>query len=380
MSNGLFRGREFSQIDPLTLSHEHDRISELREDVRLADLGARQVGASTSPPSPEPAPPPAVPITRDPALYVIETFQLYTVNGDLGVLRPPLDSIMVPGNGQRTIYVHRTVTSTFEQSFSSSALETSSEASSNALTTDVSKASSTQSSTDTFEYDLKSSVRVRGEVGLDVFKGRGDLNARTSSTAVHDGVSDAVQSAVQKQALSTKSATAEQQVRVDDKTSNSNSDERQDTLFIDNSKNASGVNYAICRLGVEKITALCLVNVMIGFYDARLNQTTEHPITQLDEVLQSAIADDVNRAELREKLIQWLAKPVFDCNSEPRKLVKQATFEGTHYLTVVPDLKTKINIERSDGTPCSVTVPGIALNKQYRIMPTQAFGAAKLVV
>jgi hypothetical protein len=334
-----------------------------------------------SPPSPVVAPPPAaapLPMATEPALFIVEEFQLYTVNGDVGFLLPQVDVITVLGNETKTTHVRKTVTESFERSFSHSALEAASEASSKAFSEDMRSASNSAGSTDTFDYRLDSTVHMEGELGLNSVEGNARLNAKTSSTAVHNEVAEAAEHAVAKHALSTKSATSEQRVAVTNNVAGMTSEERAETVTIDNSNNAAAINYAICRLGIEKVTALCLTDVKLAVYDARSHRTNVVKLAEMDSMLEQVIADDGKRAQLRDKLLAWLLRPVFDCNSDPRKMVEMRSLENTDFPAMPADLITTISMPRSDGEARAIQVPGIAISKKYQILPTNSFGAAVL--
>lgn len=370
-------------LDPITLAHPNDQVNRFTESPHMADWLIRNL-----PPSgpmqagPAPAPAPAAPVVAKdaaPAILIIEDMTVYTVNGELGVLTPPFSTFDVPGNSVKTKYVSKTQTVETSQALSSSALETSSQTSSDALTQDVHDASKASSSTDTFDYQLNSSVQVHGDVGLSSFDGSGSLAAKTSSTAVHNDASQAVDAAVQKQAMQTKSAVAQQSVSVSDSQVSSTSEVSVDMLVINNSGNPQSITYAMCRLAIEKVTALSLTDVRLGLYDAKANKTRIYGLHELDDLVNDCFADPTNRATVRQKIKDWVTRPVFDCNSEPQTFVSEVTQDGVTFLKANQDAQTVVKVPRTDGQVKSVTIPGIALSREYRVMPTDLVGAAKLI-
>ncbi len=181
----------------------------------------------------------------------------------------------------------------------SSALESESSAASDSLSKLVKDDSVEEGGKDTFDYGLKSSFHAEGSIGLTDAEADASLNAETHSVGVREGFRNAVGSAVNSQRSATQSALSEQQVSeaVDknDKTEN----EQIETLEIDNRGNPSSRTYGIFRLGIEKLSALCLVGAKLGFYNGATGKLEYYPLPTMDDLLSKAIADPANRATAR---------------------------------------------------------------------------------
>jgi hypothetical protein len=325
-----------------------------------------------------PAAPPAapeVPKSALPALFIIEEFSVYTVNGQMGVMLPPVDTIPIFAHEKKTKWVHRTVSETLRRTLQSSALESSSKTASQALSKAVSEASSSGSSQDSSSFDLDSSVHVRGDVGLNVAHGDGHLKVKSNSLGVHEEACNSIDTAVDEQASATQTAVFQSTVSISEDSTRTSSLEEIDEIIIDNSTVSHSINYGLCRLAVEKVTATCLTGVKIGLYRPGEQRTSVYSLPQLDDLLEEAIGDDDNRSKLKQKIIDWLSRPVFDCNDDARKLIEHVDQEGLSFIRFPQHVQTRITLPRSNGEDHVVSVPGIALRAKERVIPTENVGA-----
>jgi hypothetical protein len=326
-------------------------------------------------PHPKPATPPVKSVHPLPGLYIIEQYQLITVPGDIGVTRNIIDTIKIAGHAKQTSTFLISHTETKAGSISSTVLETSDRAVTDHLGKSMN--SSDQQARSTDQSSFKFDASFHGELDLGLLKDSTDANvsASNNSKEVRDSYSSALTSSINDQLSQTEASRSETGKQVSSSTVTTTSTQSIETFELDNHDNPNPLNFMLCQLSVEKLTALCLVNVQIGFHDAAKKEDVVRPLSGLDALLKHAIAP-AHRDEVKELILKEISV-VQDYQDEARQFVRKTTGPSGEFFQVIPELSTTVKLKRPDGVVKSFVVPGIAMKTFHNILPIRQAGLIK---
>lgn len=337
--------------------------------------------AATSPIAIEVPPVPRAPAQRgEPALCIVEYYQLTTVPGDLGVTRNIVSSIAITGLTKQTWSVRTKHAVSKTASITQSAVESEDSSVSNDLSQSVRNSGEQAGSQD--HSDWKVDASFHGEVDVGLTGGSADANAHASgsSNEVRDSYRNAVDDAVNRQIKSTDEFRKERKSDQQSSSAALEEGESIETKEIDNSQHKEPQNYLMCQLSVERLTALSLMNAKLGFFDARANKFELVPLSGMDTLLGRVIPDAGNRAQIRTNILKQIST-VFDYRDDPRPFVEEVPLPngstGAKFCRVVHDLNTEVEIRRADGAVKRFDVPGIAVSATYRVLPIPVCGVVR---
>ena len=194
-----------------------------------------------------------------------------------------------------------------------------------------------------------------------------DASASTNSSEVRDAYRQAVEQAVASQVSQTASSRKTQAQEVDEHSTTTNSFERIETFEWNNLANSSPVNLLICQLTVERLTALCLLNEQIGYFDPNTQQPVVKPMSSLSAIVNSVIVPE-HREEVQKLLLQQISV-VQDWQDNAREFVHKATGPSGEFFQVVPGLTTTVSVVRTNGAIKNFVVPGIAIHTMNNVLP-----------
>lgn len=338
-----------------------------------------RVRVSRPKPRPRPAPAPApekIPevVLTQPAIFIVQEFRLVTVGGDIGIMPDPVGSVMVLPGSEKKTYLRKKIVKRVEGSTTSSVVESMDRTAANSISDSVRNSASSNRSQDTFDYSMEASFEGEVSWGLGSGSMEASAQAQTSSTAVHDSYKQAVDSSLDRQVAESQSFHSQQEVTVSSNSSTESTEESVEEFKLVNTS-AKAQNFLFCKLAQERITALCLVDARLQLYDARQKQYLDFPLSQLDVVLERAVVAE-HRPQVRAAILKNLAT-VYDHEDEPRTFVESIDRGGVDALRVVRDLRTVIKLARGDDSAKHITVPGIAIQHEVRLLPTGQLGVVR---
>lgn len=317
-----------------------------------------------------------------PALSIVEYYQLCTSPGDLGMTRNIIETIRVPGNFKGTKFIKTRRVIAESGSISSSALESQDTSVKDDLSTNMKSSAEQEHFKE--RSDWKFDASMHGDASWD--PGGGDVNAEAHASGSFNGTRDSfksgVEGAVNKQVSSTEQFRKQTATEVANKTEQLEEGESIETFEIDNLANPESTQYVLCQLAVEKLTVLSLINVKLGLYDARSKQFAVFPLSGMDQLLEKAIKEAAHRDIIRKKIVSELMT-YFDYEDKPHAVIEESAVPsggeqaGRTLVRFRTDLTTPVTITRPDGSKKKFTVKGIALDTAYRVLPVTQVGLAR---
>jgi hypothetical protein len=343
--------------------------------LRVFDISRLAGGVRRPPPVPAPPKPAPVPTLIYPALYIIEEYQLITVPGDVGVTRNVVGTINITGNSRKTIYVRTKRAEAKSGTISQTVFESRDQSVSKNLSQSISSSSEQSQSRDQSNFKFDASFHGEVDVGLTGGSADADAHASTDSREVRDAFKDAVAKATNDQIASTAEFRTQTSASVSESQTTVSEGESIETFEIDNTNNPQAQNYLLCQLAIERLTALCLVNAKVGFFDASTGQSVLRPLSGLISLVNGVVVAE-HQHEVLDALLKQMTT-VFDYQDQPRTFVRKADSGAGELFQVVPNLTTEIKLSRPDGSARSFTVPGIATKIYDNILPIPQIGLAR---
>lgn len=333
-------------------------------DARRQELERRTTLESAPAPLHERAP--------EPQLAIVEKYQLVTLAGAFGP-GPVVRTIQQQPHEKRTHTIRLSQKKATSGTVTTSALESNDSAVSKSLSDSVRSSQGSQHASDASTFAMDASFH--GEVSTLSQSADANVSVSSNSSSVRDEFRSSVDSAVDQQVSNTDAYRKVSQASETQTMSTQSEEVRTETYSVENPTDET-VTFMMFQLSRERVTALCLVDVELVFYNPRTGQTVRKSIGGTDELLADIIADPEHRAQVRAMILQQMS-PIFDCMHQPRRMVEEFEYESRKYLRVVPELKTEVKIDRGDGAVGSFTFPGIALNKKYRVMMLPHLGMGR---
>ncbi len=360
-----------------------DRDTRVTAHVNLFNKERYTLKVAQPAPVPSSPPTPATPAgaTEHPAIAIIEEYQLTTATGDIGVSRSIGGVLNVAPRSKKTVWVRSKHSSASSSSLTSSVLESREKAVSKDLSNAVRNSAEQSGSKSHSDWQFDASFHAEAEIGFGSGSVDAEAHAKGASNEVRDSYRNAVDSAVSEQVSATESSRNQTARTSESEVKDVKEDESVETFELNNLDSEDVLSMMLCQLSVERLTALSLVNVKLGFFDAAAKRFEITPLSGLTTLLERVIPDTAHRASVRAVIVSMLEN-VFDYHDEARKLIEKRMLEGgtgdrAFYYRVVPDLRTDVQVLRTNGSAATFTVPGIAIKSRYSVTPIPYFGMVR---